>query len=64
MYSTNKQQQTAKYTHYSTYRSRRDPSKKKNVCILCTQTKVLLQKKVLLNKEDLFEPPKKHFNLG
>ena len=29
MYSTNKQQQTAKYTHYSTYRSRRDPSKKK-----------------------------------
>ena len=42
----------------------RDPSKKKNVCILCTQTKVLLQKKVLLNREDLFKPPQKHFHLG
>ena len=42
----------------------RDPSKKKNAYILCTQTKVLLQKNVLLNREDLFEPPKKNFNLG
>ena len=25
---------------------------------------VLLQKKVLMNREDLLEPPKKHFNLG
>ena len=41
----------------------REPSKK-NVCILCTQTKILLQKKVLLNREDLFEPPQKHFHLG
>ena len=40
----------------------RDPSKKK-VYTLCTQTKVLLQKKVLLNREDFFEPPKKNFNL-
>ena len=28
----------------------------------CTHT-VLLQRKVLLNREDLLEPPKKHFNL-
>ena len=66
MYTTYKQQRTAKYTYNNTQRSRkRSPKKrkeKKNVYVLCTQTKV--QKNVLLNRGDLFEPPKKHFNFG
>ena len=66
-YTTCKQQRTAKYTYNNTQRSRKrspPPTKKekKNFYILCTQTKV--QKKVLLNREDLFEPPKKQFNFG
>ena len=66
IYTTCKQQRTAKYTYKNSQRSRkRSPQKskeKKNVYILCIQTKV--QKKVLLKREDLFEPPKKHFNFG
>ena len=49
MYTTCKQQRTAKYTYNNTQRSRkRCPKKrkeKKNVYILCTQT--MVQKKVL-----------------
>ena len=61
MYTTCKQQRTAKYTYNNTQRrgkrSLKERKEKKNVYILCTQTKV--QKKVSLNREDLFEPPKK-----
>ena len=59
--SNNRQENTLITVHREV---ERDPSKKKKVYTLCTQTKVLLQKKVLLNREDFFEPPKKNFNLG
>ena len=61
MYSTCKQQQTAKYMDYSAQRSRKRPKIEEKIV---HTAKVLLQKKVLLNREDLFKPPKKHFNLG
>ena len=43
----------------------RDPSKKKRLHIVHTDKGITkVQKKVLLNREDLFEPPQKHFHLG
>ena len=65
MYTTCKQQRTAKYTYNNTQRSRKRSPKKENkrktLYILYTQT---VQEKVLLSREDSFEPPKKHFNFG
>ena len=59
--SNNRQLNTLITVHRQVERDQKRKGKKKKGFILCTQTKVLLQKKVLLNREDLFEP---HFHLG
>ena len=64
--SNNRQLNTHITVHRQVERDQKRKEKKETEkgFILCTQTKVLLQKKVLLNREDLFELSKKHFHLG
>ena len=64
--SNNRQLNTLITVHRQVERDQKRKEKKETEkgFILCTQTKVLLQKKVLLNREDLFELSKKHFHLG
>ena len=73
MYSTCKQQYTAKYTNYSTYRSKKKTKKGKRkerdrerTFTYCAHRDkgITTEEGFTEQREDLFEPSKKHFTLG